>query len=154
MTDNRSVAPPARLARRGAAVTATVAAATLVACTTSGTEPPAGLDLGPLALRGSEIAGERGCSGCHTVDGDSASGPTWKGVWLSDTTLDSGATVVADPAYLETAIVDPRSEVVDGYANIMPTYSDLDGDDVAALVAYICMLGDTPDPEECENVGG
>jgi len=52
---------------------------------------------------------------------------------------------VADEAYLSRAITDPDAEVVDGYDIRMPS-SDIDDDDVAAIVAYIQSLGTTPDP--------
>jgi len=55
--------------------------------------------------------------------------------------LEGGQTVVADRAYLEQAIRDPRSQVRAGYANIMPTTYELTDDEVEALIAYIEALG-------------
>ena len=41
-----------------------------------------------------------------------------------------------------TAIVEARSETVDGYANIMPDYGSLSDDEVADLIAYLQDLGE------------
>jgi cytochrome c1 len=52
---------------------------------------------------------------------------------------------VADRDYLERAIRDPRSEVVAGYANIMPTTYELTDDQVDKLLAFIEELGGEPE---------
>lgn len=81
-----------------------------------------------------------GCIGCHSVDGSSRSGPTWKGLAGSQTTLDDGTTVAVDAAYLTTAIVDPKAQGPVGYPRIMPDYLQLSEQDVADIVAYIQEL--------------
>jgi len=55
------------------------------------------------------------CLGCHTVNGNSASGPTWKGLYGKQRTLTDGSTVVADDAYLHTAMQDPDAQIVQGF---------------------------------------
>lgn len=95
------------------------------------------------AARGEVLAEGQGCLQCHTTDGTSASGPTWKGLAGSTRPLESGEEVVADDAYLFSSIVDPNSQVVEGYEAIMPTfYSDqLDEQQITDLVEYMKSLG-------------
>lgn len=95
------------------------------------------------ASRGEVLAEGQGCLQCHTTDGTSASGPTWKGLAGSTRPLESGEEVVADDAYLFSSIVDPNSQVVEGYEAIMPTfYSDqLDEQQITDLVEYMKSLG-------------
>ena len=94
------------------------------------------------AARGMQMANDSGCLACHSVDGTPNTGPTWKGVAGSSRPLESGESVVADAAYLFNSIIDPASQVVQGFAAVMPaTYSDsLTEDDINDLVAYIQSL--------------
>ena len=73
------------------------------------------------AARGEVLASESGCLACHTIDGASGVGPTWKGVAGATWPLVSGEQVVADNAYLFNSIVDPPSQVVSGFEPVMPT---------------------------------
>ena len=73
-------------------------------------------------------------------------GPTWQGLAGSEVELDAGGTVVADAAYLEQSIRDPRSQVRAGFDNLMPVaYGDLTDDEVADLIAYLTDLAAAPD---------
>lgn len=99
-------------------------------------QPP----LDGAAAAGREVAGDRGCTSCHTASGDDRSGPTWKGLWGSQVELEDGTTVTADRDYVVRAIREPDAEVVDGYAPIMPDV-DLSDAEVDELVAYIEALG-------------
>lgn len=89
--------------------------------------------------RGRRVASARGCVGCHSTDGSSRAGPTWKGLAGSEVELDDGTTVVADRAYLVRAVQEPGADVVDGYGATMPDLGVPD-DDIDALVAYIESL--------------
>lgn len=95
------------------------------------------------AARGEVLAEGQGCLRCHTTDGTTASGPTWKGLAGSTRPLENGDEVVADDAYLFGSIVDPNTQIVEGYEAIMPTfYSDqLDEQQITDLVEYIKSLG-------------
>lgn len=89
------------------------------------------------AARGRELILQGGCAACHNTDGSKTSGPTWKGLAGSEVSLADGRKVVADTEYLTRAIVDPKADVSFGYPNVMPSFSHLPPDDVAAIVAYI-----------------
>jgi len=103
--------------------------------------PPSTAELSPAAREGATLATDLGCNACHSVDGGGSTGPGWVGLAGSEVELEGGQTVVADRAYLEQAIRDPRSQVRAGYANIMPTTYELTDDEVEALIAYIEALG-------------
>lgn len=94
------------------------------------------------AARGQVLAEGQGCLQCHTIDGQLASGPSWKGVAGSTRPLVSGDEVLADDAYLFNSIVDPHSQVVEGYEPIMPEfYADqLDEQQINDLVEYVKSL--------------
>lgn len=125
-----------------AAVGAAIAIGSLAGCGgDDGAEPPAVEDMGPLAQEGATLARDLGCVACHAVDPRGRStGPSWVGLAGSEVTLEAGASVVADREYLERAIRDPRSEVVSGYANIMPTSYELTDDEIDAILAFIEAL--------------
>lgn len=108
----------------------------------TGTTQPTSVDA-EAAARGETLAEGQGCLQCHTIDGTTASGPTWKGLAGSTRPLESGEEVVADDSYLFASIVDPNSQVVEGYEAIMPTfYSDqLDEQQITDLVEYMKSLG-------------
>lgn len=78
-----------------------------------------------MADHGREIAEEKGCFACHTLDGQPHTGPTWRGLWYRRTQLVDGRTIVADEAYLTRSMMDPMLELVAGYAPVMPTYQGL-----------------------------
>jgi len=92
-------------------------------------EEPTEVD--PLVAAGEDAALANGCTVCHSTDGTTLVGPSWKG--LSE----------ADEAYLRTSILDPDAELADGFAaGIMDQdYADrLTDADVDALVAYLSSL--------------
>lgn len=96
------------------------------------------------AARGMQLANDTGCLACHSVDGATGTGPTWKGVAGSSRPLESGESVTADAAYLFNSIVDPGSQVLAGYTDVMPSdYVDqLTEAEINDLVAYIQSLAD------------
>jgi mono/diheme cytochrome c family protein len=94
------------------------------------------------AARGEVLAEGQGCLQCHTTDGTTASGPTWKGLAGSTRPLTNGEEVVANDAYLFASIVSPHEQVVEGYDTIMPTFyaEDLNEEQITDLVEYIKSL--------------
>ena len=96
------------------------------------------------ATKGKALYTSLGCVGCHSIDGSSGTGPTFKGLAGSQVQLTSGQTVTADPAYLAKSIDDPDAEIVKGYApGIMSAVikpGSVSQSDTADLVAYIESL--------------
>ncbi|MCO5184369.1 MAG: cytochrome c oxidase subunit II [Anaerolineae bacterium] len=66
-----------------------------------------------------------GCGGCHSVDGSDLVGPTWLGLYEREELLEDGTTVIADDDYIRNSILNPASQIVAGYANVMlQTYGE------------------------------
>ncbi|MEL7088040.1 MAG: c-type cytochrome [Planctomycetota bacterium] len=88
------------------------------------------------------------CSACHSVDGASNTGPTWKDLYgsqrqLAVNTSGDEMTVVADEAYIYESIRYPNRKMAVGYANGgMAAYSEaqLSAGDIAGIVAYMKTL--------------
>lgn len=89
-----------------------------------------------LVATGQSLAQSRGYTACHSVDGSSGVGPSWKGLYGKQETLVDGSVVLADEAYLKRSIRDPAAQVVKGYPPIMPK-TEMGDDELAALLAYI-----------------
>ncbi|RPI48384.1 MAG: cytochrome c oxidase subunit II, partial [Chloroflexi bacterium] len=105
-----------------------------------GVAQPTGDDTSP-ASRGATLAQDNGCLSCHSVDGTTLVGPTWQGLYGSERELEDGTTVTADEEYLRASILDPGSQVVAGFPNVMPAaYNFLADEDITALVEYIKTL--------------
>ncbi len=79
--------------------------------TTTAPAPPSGGD----ATKGKSLYSSLGCSSCHSLDGSSGVGPTFKGLYDSQVKLTTGKTVTADDAYLLDSIEDPDKDIVQGY---------------------------------------
>jgi cytochrome c oxidase subunit 2 len=96
-----------------------------------------------LATAGERLANSYGCLRCHTSDGTTYTGPTWRGLYGSKVQLTNGQQVIADDAYLTESMMDPMVKIVRGYAAVMPSYLGiLSGPEAAAIVEYIHSLKD------------
>jgi len=97
-------------------------------------------DAAPAKRDGRKLAQEKGCLGCHSLNGSRGAGPTFKGLFGARITVhraNKGITVTADEGYLRECIRKPNTQVVEGFQPIMPTYPELSDDDVTALVEFI-----------------
>ncbi len=89
------------------------------------------------------------CGSCH-AERDSPRGPTLYGLYGNQVKLANGQTVTVDDNYIRTAIVNPHSQLVAGYPDIMQGYEtgsapgQLSEEQFLSLVAYIRSLGNTP----------
>ncbi len=148
--------PAPRILRPAAAVVVSVVVSVglLAACggdDSSSSPPP---ELSAAGERGEQVAKENGCTACHTADGGKSTGPTWKDLAGSEVELDGGETVVADDEYLRTAILDPKSQVVAGYPNIMPVYENqLSDEELDDLIAYLRDLSTVTNPADADAGG-
>jgi cytochrome c oxidase subunit 2 len=92
-----------------------------------------------------EVVGEKiykqKCASCHTVDGNKAVGPTWKGLFDKTESLADGSSVKVDDNYLRESILEPNAKVVTGFAPAMPTLKGtLKDKQIDAVIAYIKSL--------------
>lgn len=82
------------------------------------------------------------CLGCHSIDGSTMVGPSWKGIYGETVELEDGTTEVIDVDYLTQSIKDPMSQIVKGFPAAMPPYSYLTDEQVNDLIAYIASLSE------------
>ncbi|MCB9867625.1 MAG: cytochrome c oxidase subunit II [Phycisphaerales bacterium] len=92
---------------------------------------------------GAKLFVKFGCAGCHGVNA-----PTLAGLYRSQVTLQDGSQVTADERYIRDSILDSTSQVVQGYAPVMPSYrSQVSEVQMMQLLEYIKSLKD-PAAEE------
>lgn len=95
----------------------------------------------PPAELGEKIYKEKGCNACHSIDGSTLVGPSFKGVFGHTVELADGSKVDADENYLRQSILEPQSQVVKGFQPVMPSFKGiLSDDEVTAVIAYIKTL--------------
>jgi cytochrome c oxidase subunit 2 len=96
------------------------------------------------AAQGQELYASKGCKACHSIDGSTGAGPTFKGLAGAQVKLASGSPVTADDSYLMSSIMDPDKHIVAGFmpgvmSSSVPKGS-ISASDATALVAYIKTL--------------
>src|SRR6185369_5109150 len=81
-----------------------------------------------------------GCASCH-AGGPGQRGAQLEGIYGKPVKLVGGQTVTADDDYIRNSILDPSSQVVEGFQPIMPTFKgQVTEEDLVGLVAYIKSL--------------
>jgi cytochrome c oxidase subunit II len=102
------------------------------------------VELDPVVVRrGSKVAKRKGCAACHSTDGSSRAGPTWKGLYNSERALTDDTTVLADEAYLLQSIIDPNVKIAAGFSKgLMPKNygTKLKEEDLKAVITFIMSL--------------
>ena len=87
---------------------------------------------------GSELYVSNNCNMCHSLDGSSKIGPTFKGLFGKTVKLNNGKFRIVDEQYLYESIVYPLKEIVDGYdAKMDAVYQGLSKDEINALIQFI-----------------
>lgn len=82
-----------------------------------------------------------GCAQCHSLDGTTGQGPTFKGLFGSERPMVDGTVVTADENYIRESILDPNAKVVRGFNPIMPTFQGRVRDDhIDALIMFLRTL--------------
>ena len=90
---------------------------------------------------GKELYEQRGCKGCHSIDGTKLSGPSYKDSFGTERALASGEKVTFDEVYVRESIINPKAKIAAGYAPVMPSFKgQLSDDDIESLTAYIKTL--------------
>jgi cytochrome c oxidase subunit 2 len=94
-----------------------------------------------LAEQGKQVWETKSCNTCHTIDGSTKVGPTWKNLYGSKVELTDGTTVVADENYLRESIVDPQAKIVKGFGPSMPVFKGvLSEQEITATISFIKSL--------------
>jgi len=117
---------------------------TISACgSTPDAAPPK--NASPEVAAGFALVTQKGCVACHSVDGASRTGPTFKGLAGSSVSLTEGGDVNVDDEYLRRAITRPDAEIRKGYPKAVMAAAvgrgePLSVEQVDQLVAYIKTL--------------
>jgi cytochrome c oxidase subunit 2 len=92
---------------------------------------------------GKELLEEKGCLGCHSTDGSTKVGPTLKGLFGRQVTVEKGGetlSLTADAEYLLESIRHPKAAIVKGYPPVMPDFADLPEEELDAIVDFLKEL--------------
>ncbi len=83
---------------------------------------------------GKRLYQQRGCQGCHSIDGSNRTGPTYKDAYGGTRELVSGLSVPIDDNYVRESILYPKEKVAKGYNPVMPSYKgQLSDDDIDSV---------------------
>lgn len=94
------------------------------------------------AAEGPNLLQNKGCLGCHSLDGTARIGPTFKDLsGRKETVVASGKekVITVDGAYLRAHILAPRSATLKGYPPIMPVIPMTD-EELKAIVGFLETL--------------
>jgi cytochrome c oxidase subunit 2 len=92
----------------------------------------------PLPELGEITFKKQGCGTCHTLDGTPKIGPTLKGAFGRTETLADGSSIKVDENYIKQSLLDPQSQIVQGFPPSMPTYKGRMKDrEITGLIEYI-----------------
>jgi len=94
----------------------------------------------PVEMGKDLFTNKLGCASCH-AGGPAQRGAKLEGIYNHDVKLVGGTTVKADEQYLRNSILNPSSQVVEGFQPIMPTFKgQVTEEQLNALIAYIKSL--------------
>ncbi len=92
----------------------------------------------PREEYGKRIYEQRGCQGCHSVDGSARTGPTFLGSWDTERKFTDGTAQVMDQQYVRESILNPRAKIVAGFGPAMPTFKgQLTDEQIDCLIEFI-----------------
>lgn len=85
---------------------------------------------------GRQLVSSGACLTCHTLDGTSRIGPTFKGLYGRTTELESGESITVDADYIKRSLREPSAQIVKGFQPVMPPqdFSDRELDQIVAFL--------------------
>jgi cytochrome c oxidase subunit 2 len=90
--------------------------------------------------RGKDVY-ERLCFACHTVDGSTKVGPSFKGIWSETHNFTDGSTAEVDENYVRDSILNPQARVRQGFPPSMPSFQgQLSDKEIMGVIEYIKSL--------------
>lgn len=93
-------------------------------------------------VNGLRVLQERGCLGCHSIDGTPKIGPTLKGIFgrkVKVLTAGKERTIIVDEEYIRRSILEPQADIVKGFPAVMPVLP-LSKEDVDGVIEYLKIL--------------
>ena len=111
-------------------------------------------DTMPPAEAGEMLVQRTGCVQCHSLDGKSGIGPTFKDLYGHEFKLTTGQTVVADENYIRKSILEPMADIVLGYEPVMPTYAGkLKDQEIGYIISYLKSNSDLGGTADADTAG-
>jgi cytochrome c oxidase subunit 2 len=78
------------------------------------------------------------CVACHTTDGTSRVGPTFKGLFGSRSKMSDGTEVVVDENHIRESILEPQLKIRENYPPSMTPFKGvLSDDDITGVIEYL-----------------
>ena len=93
-------------------------------------------------LDGRQILQVKGCLACHSLGREKKIGPGFAGLFGSKRKVITNGkerTVTADEAYIRESILNPKKDVVQGFAPVMPP-QDLSEEEINAVIEFLKTL--------------
>ncbi len=94
-----------------------------------------------LIEQGKKVYRNKGCMGCHSVDGSAKIGPSHKGLFGRKEVLADGREIIVDDNFVRAHIDNPLKNTLKGYSPIMPTFKGLISEqEMTSLMVYLKSL--------------
>lgn len=94
----------------------------------------------PLEL-GKMLYEKKGCNACHSIDGSTKVGPSFKGTFGTKVPLSNGSSVDMDETYIRNSLLTPQAQSRPGFPPSMPSFEgQLKDKEIAGLIEYIKSL--------------
>lgn len=101
------------------------------------------------AKLGATLYTQKGCNACHSLDGSRVVGPSFLKIFGRKGKLDDGTEYVADENYIKNSILNPMSQIVEGYVGQMPSFEgQLSDDEIGGIIAFMKTLDGSAPVEE------
>jgi cytochrome c oxidase subunit 2 len=95
---------------------------------------------GSLASAGAKLFADLACNTCHRPEVQGRA-PRLDGLFGRTVTLEGGARVVVDEAYIREAIVNPNARIAQGFQPVMPSYQGVVTEEgLLQLIEYVKSL--------------
>lgn len=89
---------------------------------------------------GGKLLKVNGCLGCHPNDDSDGIAPTFQGIGQRQVTVERNGeevTLKVDAEYLRRALLEPNTELVKGYAPMMPATDYLSEEEINAIIEHL-----------------
>jgi cytochrome c oxidase subunit II len=91
--------------------------------------------------RGTAAYEKKGCVTCHSIDGSTRVGPSFKGTFGTKVTLNDGSVIDMDENYIRKSILAPQAQARPNFPPSMPSFEgQLKDDDIVGIIEFIKSL--------------
>lgn len=87
------------------------------------------------------------CKACHSINGSSGTGPTWKDLYAQAGRGTSVGPVDVDDAYIYESIRNPAAKIANGFGNQMAAFPALTDREIRGLIEYMKSISVHAEPE-------